>query len=240
MATHEIQALDAFLAEARRGVDEAFSAVLYGSAARGEYLEACSDLNVLMILESIDTDVLTRLKPALDLWRTSHNAVPLLVTREEWERAVDVFPIEIVDIQHAYEVLHGDDPVAGLVVDRRLLRLGLESELRGKLLRLRQAYAVEAQNPGALGTVATESLRMVLVLFRGMLALAGLPIPGKADAVVAAAARLAGFEPEPIRDIIAHRADREWQCPPTQFAAYLGAIEQSVQFVDTYDSGVQQ
>jgi len=240
MPTHPLPAIDAFLAEVRHGVGAGFSAVLYGSAARGDYREGSSDVNILVILDGIDVDVLARLRPALQVWQDAHGAPPLLMTRAEWGRAEDVFPIEVTDIQHAYEVLHGPDPVAGLVVDPQQLRLALEGELRGKLLRLRQAYAAEAGNPAGLGGVAVESLPMVLVLFRALLALAHRAVPRMAEAVTDEAARLVGFAPQPVRDIITHRADPAWQRSPAEFADYLDVIERSVHFVDTYDSGVKR
>jgi predicted nucleotidyltransferase len=240
MPTHPLPAIDAFLVEIRRGIGTGFSAVLYGSAARGDYREGSSDVNLLVILDAIDVDILARLRPALLVWRDVHEAAPLLMTRAEWRRAVDVFPIEVTDIQHAYEVLQGPDPVEGLAVEPHLLRLALEGELRGKLLRLRQAYAAEADNPAALGGIAIESLPMVLVLFRALLTLARRPVPRTPGALIGEAARLVGFAPEPVRDIIAHRADQAWQWSPAEFAGYLEVIERSAHFVDTYDSGVQQ
>ncbi len=240
MPTHPLPAIDAFLAEVRRGIGTGFSAVLYGSAARGDYREGSSDVNLLVILDAIDVDILARLRPALQVWGDAHEAPPLLMTRAEWRRAVDVFPIEVTDIRHAYEVLQGPDPVVGLAVDADLLRLALESELRGKLLRLRQAYVVEAGNPVGLGGRAIESVPMVLVLFRGLLAMAHRTVPRMPEALTDEAARLVGFAPQPVRDIIAHRADQAWQWSPAEFAGYLDVIERSVHFVDTYDSGVQQ
>ena len=109
-----------------------FAAVLYGSAARGEYRPGVSDINLLLVADSLTPAVLRSLSGVLDELRRERQPPPLLIERNEWTRAVDVFPIEVTDMQLAREVLRGTDPVAGLRVDPADLRHALEQVCASK------------------------------------------------------------------------------------------------------------
>ncbi|MGH7526439.1 MAG: hypothetical protein ACREMX_07020, partial [Gemmatimonadales bacterium] len=143
-----------FLAEADGALGSGYSAVLYGSAARGDFVPGRSDINLMLIVDDLSPPVLRSLGPAFTGWQKSALEPPLLISRSEWNRATDTFPIEITDIRAGYQVLRGADPLAALEVDRADLRRALEREFRGKLLRLRQGYAASAGDPAALGLVA--------------------------------------------------------------------------------------
>ena len=69
------------------------SAVLYGSAARGEYRAGVSDVNLLVLADSLEPTALRRLSGALEEIRRERQSPPLLMQRDEWLRATDAFPI---------------------------------------------------------------------------------------------------------------------------------------------------
>ena len=178
--------VEPLLREADRVLQDCYSAVLYGSAARGDYFERTSDINLLLLLPDAAPATLRALGPAFRAWREKVAVPPLIMTREEWDKADDVFPLELTDIHAAYEMLRGPDPVASARVDRSGLRHALESELRGKLLRLRQGFALLEEDPKLLGALATHTLPTLLVLFRALLELHRRPVvpPSDSDQVV--------------------------------------------------------
>lgn len=229
--------VETFLGAVDSAEPGSYSAVLYGSAARGDYVAERSDINMLLVFERLDPPLLRRLAPAFEKWPRRTASAPLLVTSEEWRRASDVFPLEITDMRTAYEVLRGADPLSGLTVRAAELRHALESELRGKLLRLRQSYVAAGGNAEALGELGVASVPTVLVLLRGLLSLAQRPIPDTAADVVAAGASLAGFDAEPLLVPLAHRRDRSWRWKADDFERYLSAVERAAAYVDNLQTG---
>ena len=209
-----------------------YSAVLYGSASRGDYIPGRSDVNLMLVLDEVTTPTLRALGRAFAIWRKSTPEPPLLISRTEWTRASDAFPIEITDMRLSYQVLRGADPLQGVQVDTGDLRKALEREFRGKLLRLRQGYATYAPEPAALGKLGLESAATILVLLRGVLAALGRPVPVDSTELGTAAAGAIGFEPEHLLHVVRHRADREWRCGAPEFENYMNAVEQTAQFVD--------
>jgi hypothetical protein len=229
--------VDSFLAETDAALGSGYSAVLYGSAARGDYVPGRSDINLMLVVEQLSPQVLRSLGRAFTGWRKASPEPPLVMSRAEWNRATDAFPVEITDMQTAYRVLRGADPLHGVQVDRGDLRKALEREFRGKLLRLRQGYATYAPDPAALGALGLQSAATILVLLRGVLILLGKPIPNDPLELAAAAAAGIGFEGEHLLHVVRHRVDREWRCQASEFENYMGAVEHSARFLDQLQLG---
>lgn len=231
--------VEPFLAAVDQALGNRYSAVLYGSVARGDYFPATSDINLLLVLDEAGPATLRALQPAFEAWRARTPEPPLILSRAEWARASDVFPIELTDMQAAHRILRGSDPLMGAVVHRADLRRALEGELRGKLLRLRQGYTLLAQHPAELGRLAVSSAPTALVLFRCLLTLAGRPAADPADArgIVTASAASAGFPADPVLEVVTHRGDTGWRCPSDRFEAYLDAIVRTAQYVDQLHPG---
>jgi hypothetical protein len=232
--------VDAFLAEADKTLGAGYSAILYGSAARDDYVPGRSNINLMLVLEQVTLSVLRSLGPAFTGWRKGTPEPPLLLSRPEWTRATDAFPIEITDMQTSYQVLRGSDPLQGLRVDPADLRKALEREFRGKLLRLRQGYATYAPDPAALGKLGLQSAATILVLLRGLLTLIAKTVPADPLELAAAAAAEVGFEGEHLLHVVRHRTDREWRCQAAEFENYMSAVEDSARYVDQLQLGDQQ
>ncbi|MBA3319753.1 MAG: hypothetical protein H0T50_16900 [Gemmatimonadales bacterium] len=229
-----------FLSQVDAALGDGYSAVMYGSAARGDFVPGRSDLNLMLILDDLSPRALGALAGSFGAWRKSGYEPPLVISRLEWARATDVFPIEITDMRCGYEVLRGSDPVAGLTVAPGDLRHALEREFRGKLLRLRQGYVAAAGDAAALGTLAGRSSGTVMVLLRGLLVLLGRPVPREPVELAAAAAAAMGLDGEPLLNVIRHRAERGWRCSPGEFEGYLDSVARAAAFLDQLQLGEQR
>jgi predicted nucleotidyltransferase len=211
------------------------SVILYGSAARGDFHEKHSDLNVLVILGSLAAPDLRRVAPVVRWWITDQREpAPLFFTEEELRRASDVFAIELLDIRDAHRVLYGsNDPVATINVPMNLHRVELEHELRTTLLKLRQHFLLASDKPRELTSVLIKSTSSVITLFRHVLiAFDELPPPSRAalvsrtaavtnaDAAALSAALHVRESPEANHDIIA------------VYGSYLQAVDKVISALD--------
>jgi hypothetical protein len=231
--------VDPFLAEVDRVLAPGYSAILYGSAARDDFIPGRSDINLMLVLDQLNPLILRSLRTAFTGWRKGSPEPPLILSRAEWDRATDAFPIEITDMRLSYQLLRGADPLQGIQVDRTDLRKALEREFRGKLLRLRQGYATHTPDPAALGLLGLQSAATILVLLRGLLTLIGKAVPTDPNELVSAAAAALGFEAEHLLHVVRHRAEREWRCGAAEFEKYMEAVQQGARYLDQLQLGVQ-
>ena len=151
--------------------DRLISAVLYGSAAAGDYVAGTSNYNVLLVLDRLGLAELDAVaKPALR-WAKAGNRPPLLFTPDQLAASANVFPIKLLDMRQSHRVLFGEDPLADVTIEREHLRLQLERELKGHLLALRERYLLAGGNPRRVAELLTSTLSGFSVLFRGAAAL---------------------------------------------------------------------
>jgi hypothetical protein len=212
--------------------------VLYGSAARGDYREGVSDLNILVLLRSTDATTLRQGTDVAREWAGEGNPPPLMLSEAEWHASADVFPIEYSDMQDAHVVLHGPNPFAGLKVDWEHLRLQCEHELKSKQIQLREQYLLLSGNPDGLGQLLTLALSTFLTLFRAALRLAGQAVPRDPAAVLAAIGGNAGFDPAPFLEVLRARTageklSAEGDGPLT--VGYMEAVERTTVWLDGLD-----
>ena len=216
-----------------------YDALIYGSAAREEFRSGVSDINLLLVCEDLGPEVLRRLSSALRGLRREWQAPPLLVTQEEWAAATDVFPIEVTDMRIAHLLLRGNDPVAGRVVAAGDLRRALETELRAKLVRLRQAYVLEGTEPRTLGQLASGTVASVASLLRVALFLLRGSAPVATPAALAAAGAAMGVSTAPVAQLWERRSADGPPCDPALFEGYLTAVTAAVHAVDSFSPGGQ-
>lgn len=220
--------------------DKLVSAVLYGSAARGEYKEGTSDLNILVILSELGSRELRQAGSLTRQWVEKGNPPPLMMSDEEWRSSADVFPIEYTDIRDAHLLLAGREPFEGITVDREHLRLQLEHELRSKKIQLREGFLAAGDSGEARTAILLRSLSTFLTTFRAILRLSRLAVPKDAAELIATTAQRVGFDPQPVQEVHAARKAGKGGKRSTELSeqiadGYLRAIEESVRWLDEYE-----
>jgi predicted nucleotidyltransferase len=81
------------------------AAILYGSAAAGDYVADHSDVNLLCVLSETSFAAIVALAPAIEWWGKQKHREPLLMSAEDVRRSADVFSIEFLDMRRHYRVL---------------------------------------------------------------------------------------------------------------------------------------
>lgn len=165
------------------------SLVLHGSAVSGNFSPHFSDINLLVVLESVGPKDLAAIEPTFRWWTSRGHKPPLVIGAKEIEATARCFPIEFNDLRRAREVLHGSDPLATLELDASYHRAQVEQDLRAKLLRLRQRAACVGHDRELLMRLMADSVTAFFTLTRHAVAISGAPMPTTRDETVAAAAQ---------------------------------------------------
>ncbi len=120
-----------------------YSCILYGSAVRGAYVDGTSDINLLLILNqstpAAHREIAGILKQKIPI-------EPFVISRIGMERSFEAFAIKFCSIQRDYRVLHGEDPLANLMIDGTILHFLSEQAIRNLRLRTVRAYITLGQN----------------------------------------------------------------------------------------------
>jgi hypothetical protein len=156
--------------------DRLEAVLLYGSAARGDFLQGRSNLNVLLIVSSCELSVLKPYVPLHAKWGKEQIVTPLFLTHDDLRASAAVFPLECQDIRDCHRLLWGKDPFVGFGVDHRYLAGEVLQGLRGNLVRLRQRL-VEGEATGEAMTILLSlSITSLLPVLRGVQRLLDRPV----------------------------------------------------------------
>ncbi|MEO7086092.1 MAG: nucleotidyltransferase domain-containing protein [Gemmatimonadaceae bacterium] len=213
------------------------SIVLYGSAAAGEHIAKRSDYNVLVIVDGLDQAKLTAASAASRAWTEAGNPAPLTMTVSEWRGSSDIFPMEYADILDRHKVLAGEALFDGITVDPKDLRLQLEQEAMGKVIKLRQGVLAAGNDNNRLLKLLAASASAIMVVFRATVRLHGGTPPKDNVALATEVGKQAGFDPEPFARVIRHvRGESGLKAGDvsTTLPGYLRGMEQLVAYLDKY------
>jgi hypothetical protein len=122
-------------------------------------------------------------------------------------------------------------------VDPKDLRLQLEQEAMGKLIKLRQGLLAAGNDSKRHLELLTASASAIMIIFRAVLRMQGATPPADNASLTAAAAAQAGFDATPFQRVVAHVHDKS----PLKAAdatdvlsGYLRGMEQLVAYLDRY------
>src|SRR5205823_3494500 len=213
------------------------SVVLYGSAAAGEHIPKRSDYNVLVIVDTLSMEQLRAAAAVARAWGEAGNPAPMTLTRVEWGGSADIFAMEYADILDRHKILYGESPFDGIRVDPRDLRLQVEHEAMGKVLKLRQGVLTAGGDPRRLVELLAASLSTIMVVFRAVIRLHGA-VPAKDNiAVSQAVAGFAGVDATPFERVVRHVRGEQAIAPADAgavMAGYLGGMEALVAYLNRF------
>src|SRR2546422_1690950 len=91
MASH--LTVEQFAAEVARALGARLVALLlYGSWARGTHVPDRSDVNTLLICDTVDDALFATLAPAMRAWTRAGHPAPLILTEREWRGSAGPVP----------------------------------------------------------------------------------------------------------------------------------------------------
>ncbi|MCL4467424.1 MAG: hypothetical protein M1591_00635 [Deltaproteobacteria bacterium] len=178
------------------------SFVMYGSSHTGEFHEGFSNINTLAIVSTITMNDIAAIGRELAWFFYKGNPPPLVFTKDELTSFKDVFPIEMLDMIEHHTLVYGEiDPLKNISIDPKNLRFQCESELKGKLIKLRQALFMQNSEKKA-SLLMVNSISSFIALFKGVLRLKGRNAPAHKRDILNEIAQLVEFDQTPFIKLI--------------------------------------
>ena len=160
--------------------DNIVSIFIYGSATGRNYIPGKSDVNMAVILKSLQFSDLKKSLKLVSSGISKRIAAPLMLTVRHMQTSTDVFPAEFLEMKDNYRLLYGQDLLKDLPIDESNIRLQCEQQLKGKLIRIREAYLEIGLRKKGIDALLKESLNSLFPIFRGLLRLKTAQMPSTA------------------------------------------------------------
>jgi predicted nucleotidyltransferase len=153
--------------------DNIVSILLYGSATGKFYIPKQSDINLMIVLNNLFFNDLRLSLKLVNQGIRKKITAPLFLSLEHIQTSKDVFPVEFLEIKENNILLYGRDLFKNMDIDLKHVRLFCEREIKGKLIRLRQAYLEVGLKRKGIEALLKESLNSLLPIFRALIRLKG-------------------------------------------------------------------
>ncbi len=147
---------------------------------------------LLVVLTEIRSQPLTVLASVMR--KAGLKADLVFFTPSELADSLDVFPIELLDAQAAYQILHGEDVLAPLVIPPAELRLQIEEDLKTQRTWLRQRFLDYCHEPKKVERLPYHAFATLPPVLRGMLRYKEVRVPSTREGQLLAAAETFGLD----------------------------------------------
>ena len=131
-------------------------------------------LNICVVFKNLDFSVLKKSLQLVNKGIRDKINAPLFLTKEHIQTSSDTFPIEFLEMKEDHALLYGEDVLANLEIEPSHIRFICEQQLKGKLIRIRQAYLEIGLRKKGMELLVKESFESLFPIFRGLLRLKNL------------------------------------------------------------------
>ena len=178
-------------------------------------------VHTVAFVERLGFQDLTACAPRTADWRRAGAAAPLVLSRDEFLRTLDVFPLEYGGIIANHHLVFGEDLLAQVQVGEADLRRACELQVKSHLIHLREGYLESGGQPKAIGQLIGASAAALSSLLANLRRLDP------------AAAERAGLTNELVREVT-NAGSTTIADPTPLLARYVGAVERLWQEVDRW------
>ena len=127
------------------------SLVAYGNPNHDE------GVHTLALVLQLTFQDLAACAPQTAAWRRNGLAVPLILSRHEFVRSLDAFPVEYGAIIADHQVIVGTDPFVGVQVSESDLRRACEQHVKSHVIHLREGFLESGGDPKAVARLMAAS-----------------------------------------------------------------------------------
>jgi hypothetical protein len=188
----------------------------------------------LALVRSLSMDDLQACAARTGAWHRAGGATPLMLTRQDFARSLDAFPLEYGEIIRHHAVVFGTDPFEGMAISRDDLRHACEIQVKSHLLHLREDYLESGGQYREIDALVRDSAPGFAALLRHLARLDSEAGDSPSDLLHYAERRR--LDARTVGDLIA-LAGSTGPVPVDAvklFPAYLEVMERLADFVDLW------
>jgi hypothetical protein len=213
--------------------------VVYGAHARPHTRPVNAPVQTCALVDDITYADLSACAERARRWEGDGLEMPLLLPTREFERSLDVFPLEYGDIIDHHVPVFGDDPFEQHHVAGEDLRRACEVQARGHVIHLREGFLLAGHDAAAIARLLTASAGPFAALMDAFTRVTDGPRPATPDMLAAHAERVAGLPASLILRLLAIEEDDALDpAEATQlYPPYIDLMHRIVGVVDTWRSG---
>ena len=210
--------------------DNALALTLFGSIAAGSFDMKRHTARNVLVLQSVDLELLRGLAKHGSKHGKARIAAPLIMTPGYITASLDTFPLELIEIHQCHIPLFGDDYFATLGLNDAHVRLQCERELKTILIGMRQGLLAAAGREKLIAAIDADVAESLVRTLRGLLWLRGQKEAKPSAHVVSEVEKIIEQELRGVRNVLGVSGPHGWD----EFRTLYDDVEAMGKFVDAW------
>jgi predicted nucleotidyltransferase len=178
------------------------SVIVYGSVLRDDFVPKTSDINLLVIVPSIDKKVLDKVSGTTKDF-IKKGIAPLFLTKKDLILAEELFSLKFLTIKVSHQLIFGRDILGKLWIKEADLLYRCKQELLNSLLKLRRTYLIKEVSKKSL----TSTINSFVEVMRVLVSVNRKDLVSREEALTLASKKFE-FDPLTIRKILALKSGK--------------------------------
>ncbi len=188
----------------------ALGLTFYGAVAAGHFNPARHVIHNVLVLDTVDLELLKRLASELPSSPATRIAAPLVLTPTYIRASLDTFPLELIEIQQQHRTIFGEDHFESLVFESVHVRLHCERELKTMLLAMRQVLLLSEGSDKKIAELTQHAGDGILRTLRGLLWLKGHTSAIPSGRAIQMLEETISRPLPGVRDLLNEQSSRDW------------------------------
>jgi hypothetical protein len=229
------------IAALARDLERVFGARLESLVAYAGH-DGDDTVHSLALIEALTFQDLTACLPLVDMWHRRGVAVPLMLSRSELRRTLDIFPLEYAAIIATHSVVRGRTPFTDIKVPTEDVRRACEAQAKSQLIHLREAFLESHGDGASVARLIVRSAAPFRALLTNIARLPNADAPADLTATLSdeSLARMAesrmGIPPGIVRDVLSSSTTGPSTIaePTSLLSRYIEAAQRVWDYVDRW------
>ncbi|MGA2613029.1 MAG: nucleotidyltransferase domain-containing protein [Spirochaetia bacterium] len=184
------------------------SIIAFGSCVTGDYVEASSDINLLVVYSELNIADLRRVADLSRRWLSRRQFAPRFLSRRNLQSSYRYFPIDMLSMKEAHVVLWGEDLLSQIVLEPREMHWQLAHEIKRMRMRIKQQFWRTCDRPVEMKRVLLERFTSIAYLARALLWLRHVNVSPARGAIMDAAVRELGISAQFVNAVLELKSGR--------------------------------
>ena len=189
------QAVEEFALKVRKMYsDNLVTIAVFGSAVTGDYDDAESDINILIVHSELDIADLEHVAELSRQLLQKKRLAPRFLSHRNLLESARYFQIDFLEMRDAHVILWGEDVLARIEMLPADLRWQIGYEVKAMRMRVKQVYWRTAGDNKMMKRALVARFTSLLHIIRALLLLKNLDAPLTREGIITAAANHLGLD----------------------------------------------
>jgi predicted nucleotidyltransferase len=173
--------------------DDLISIMAFGSSTTGDYAEASSDVNLMVVYSDLNIADLDSVAKLSRSWLKKRSFSPRFISLNNLKNSAKFFQIDMLEMKDMHITLYGEDLLNSMQINKSNLHWQLSYEIKAMRMRIKQQFWRSCGDDRLMTRILLERFTSIIHLSKVLLYLMDKPVAPSFDGILSTSAEVLGI-----------------------------------------------